>query len=196
MQTRRKQRASVEGGIHTIPELKRKFDTLQEEVAEILKTGEKESVRVKRFQQVWRKLFGRPVDKAAAEAYLQVKARSRHRVSTTRRNTAAQKQKGGMAPLAGAPLDYQTRPGIDGTYGSFLPYVGPSEIAKFDAVTTQDAFASRCGMEDSTPKVAASMGSNLVSMEGGALAGDLAAYWSGRPAAASPDPSQKAFKYL
>jgi len=187
----RKIRGHTDKGLQSIPELKRNFDRLNQEVSEILRSGEKGPARVKRFQQVWRKIFGRPVDKLAAEAYLEVKQRSRHRTAESR------KQKGGMAPLSGAPLDYQTRPGIDGTHGSFLPYVGGKELGFYDTIN-QEGLAKGCGIEDSTPKVAASMGSNEVGMQGGGVAvfDDMKAYWQGRPALPSPAPSQRAFEYM
>jgi hypothetical protein len=188
--TRRVPRMKGGAGIQTIPELKRSFDRLDKDVTEILGSGEKTPAKVKRFQECWRKIFGRPVDKAAAEAYLEVKARSKQRAATTRKND---KQQGGAAALAGAPLDYQTRPGVDGTHGSFLPYVGGKELGFYNTINQEGMFKG-CGVENSTPNVPASLGSNLVG--GGGVMDDIKTYWSGRVAAASPAPNQNPLKYM
>jgi hypothetical protein len=104
--------------------------------------------RVKKFQVVWRQIFGRPVDAMAAEAYLKVKSRGRSR-----------KQRGGST-LQGAPVDFQTRPGVDGVHGSFNPYIG-SGFAFGNTINQPGMFQS-CGVANTTPKVAADMGSNAV----------------------------------
>ena len=109
--------------------------------------------RVKKFQEVWRRIFGRPVDALAAEAYLKVKSRGKSR-----------RQRGGSA-LAGAPLDFQTRPGVDGSHGSFLPYVASG--LSFANTINQPGMFQSCGVANITPNVPADIGSNLVTKGGG-----------------------------
>lgn len=123
----------------TIPALKSSFDALDHSVADIIraKLGPKQAV--KKFQESWRKIFGRPVDAAAATAYLQVK---------TRRNRGAKKQRGGNAPV-----DFQTRPGVYGTYGNFNSYVSNG----FGVAVPEQAM-----FEGPKVNVPANMGSNKV----------------------------------
>jgi len=137
----------------TIPALKHSFDSLDHAVADILRANLGQKQSVKKFQEQWRRIFGRPVDAVAAAAYLEVKKRS-NKLGTKLRGT--RKQRGGA--LAGAPLDFQTRPGVDGVYGSFPAYVSNG----FGVGLPQPGLFQGCGIENSTPAVPASMGSNLV----------------------------------
>ncbi len=146
----------------TIPELKRAFDAVESEVNHILKSGSPLKAQVRKFQEVWRKIFGRPVEASAAEAYLLVKARRGH----TNKTRKAQKGGAAPAPLAGAPLDFQTRPGIDGAYGSFNQYL-TTGLGFYDTINQQGMFKG-CGTENITPNVPESLGSNQFQKGGGA----------------------------
>ena len=197
--TRRKAKAVAT----SIPELKRSFDALEHAVSSILSASPSPKQRVKRFQEAWRRIFGRPVEAAAAEAYLQVKSRG-HRGKT-------RKAQAGGAALAGAPLDFQTRPGVDGVHGSFPGYVN-SGLGFYNTIN-QDSLFKSCGVQDITPKVPVSIGSNEFQKGGGILttisdaifssttrpvnssmppsvASDLQNYLQGRPAMPSPAPEQ------
>jgi len=184
----------------TIPELKRSFDAVEEKVAEILKSGGTPAQRVKKFQVEWRKIFGRPVDAKAAEAYLQVKSRKGAKAFKKTRK-AGRHQKGGAAgTLAGAPLDYQTRPGIDGVHGSFPQYV--SQGMSFYNTINQEGMFKDCGTQDITPKVPVDLGSNKVG--GGMLTStspstflqDLQDNWLGKTLGQSPAADQTQLKYM
>lgn len=80
------------------------------------------------------------------------------------KKSGTRKQKGG-AQLTGAPLDYSTRPGIDGIYGVFPAYI----TSGFDFYNdiNKEAPLAGCGVENTTPKVPISIGSNLVQQKGG-----------------------------
>jgi hypothetical protein len=158
----------------TIPELKRSFDALEAEVATILHSVSSPAQRVKRFQTAWRKIFGRPVDAAAAQAYLQVKSR---RIGKKTRKA----QKGG----AGAPLDHQTGPGIYGPHGVFPPYVA-SGLSFYNTVNQIGQFKG-CGTENITPKIPADMGSNQFG--GGVLTDALHAVTTRPIPSSAPPPS-------
>jgi hypothetical protein len=158
----------------SIPSIKNSFDVLEKEVEEIIRDTQDTKQRVRKFQQVWRKIFGRPVEGIAAEAYLQVKMKT-----TTRRRS----QKGGAA-LAGAPLDYQTRPGIDGVHGSFPQYVS-SGLGFYDTIN-QDQLNKGVGLSAFEPAVPADMGSNKV---GGGAATDAAYLTLTRPFSAVSPPT-------
>lgn len=164
----------------TIPELKRSFDALEQDVTDILHMKVDQKQKVRKFQDSWRRIFGRPVDATAAEAYLQVKARNLPRMGAKTR-----KQRGGAGgALAGAPLDFQTRPGIDGAYGSF-PQYQTQGLAFYNTINQQGLFKG-CGTEDITPKIPADLGSNKV---GGGMLSDAAFVAMTRPAAAESPPS-------
>ena len=189
----------------TIPALKQAFDTLEHEVQVIVKETENPRQRVKKFQEVWKKLFGRPVEAVAAEAYLQIKMKG-HTTRKTRKS-----QKGGSA-IAGAPLDFQTRPGIDGVYGSFPPYL-TSGLSFYNTIN-QDQLNKGIGLSAFEPAVPSDMGSNQVggdlvsnaaflsttrpalSMSPPTVLNDMQTAFQGRPLGASPDPSQNNLKLL
>jgi hypothetical protein len=167
----------------TIPELKRSFDAIEAEATAILKETPNKAQRIKKFQEAWKKIFGRPVEATAADAYLTIKAR---KPSFAGKKTRRAKQRGGSAgALAGAPLDYATRPGVDGVYGSFPQYM--SQGLSFYNTINQNAMLKDCGVpaKDITPNVPADMGSNQF---GGGILGDAISALSARPVTASSPP--------
>ena len=185
----------------SIPSIKNSFDVLEKEVEEIIRDTQDTKQRVRKFQQVWRKIFGRPVEGIAAEAYLQVKMKT-----TTRRKS----QKGGSA-LAGAPLDYQTRPGIDGVHGSFPQYVS-SGLGFYDTIN-QDQLNKGVGLSAFEPAVPASMGSNQAggsaadaayltltrpfsSVSPPTIVNDIQTTLQGRSLGVAADPSVNPLKYV
>lgn len=174
-QTKKRSRATLT----TIPALKNSFDKLEKEVPTILReTTTKQQVR--KFQEVWKKIFGRPVEALAAEAYLQVKSKSRGKFT--------RKMKGGAA-LAGAPLDFQTRPGVDGVYGSFPEYV-TSGLSFYNTIN-QDQLNKGVGLDMFEPTVPVDIGSNQVggSKKGGGVLGDAAFLAMTRPFSTTSPPS-------
>jgi len=161
----------------TIPALKHSFDALDHAVADILRAKLSQKQAIKKFQEQWRRIFGRPVDAIAAAAYLQVKTRG-NKLRGTR------KQRGGA--LAGAPVDFQTRPGVDGVHGSFPAYISNG----FGVGVPQPGLFQGCGIENSTPKVPSDMGSNLIKGGGIVQAASDALYsLSTRPFSPSAPPA-------
>ena len=140
-QTRKSKRS-----IQTIPQLRRAFDHI-EGIA-------KQGVTLEKFQDEWRKVFSHEIDGEAAQSFL--------RFHSKKNKTKKAKQSGGAAPLAGAPLDYTTRPGTYETpYGSFLEYIS-SGFNFYDKINTDSFVPTQCGKENITPQLAANMGSNKV----------------------------------
>jgi hypothetical protein len=145
-------------GIMTIPQLRKSFDHMEQFSTSLLRKGSKDMVaKRKAFQKEWLRVFKRPVDTKAADAYLMFEAK----------RSGSRKQKGGAA-LSGAPLDYTDRPGLvqEGPYAAFPAYLDKG----LDAYATkfnQDSISSQCGKIDTTPKIASDMGSNEVSQKGG-----------------------------
>ena len=101
--------------IMTIPQLRRAFDHIESFTSGLLQREKDIKKRRQAFQEEWMKVFHHAVDEKATDAYLQFEAKKK-KGSKTRR------MKGGAA-LAGAPLDYSTRPGIYGVYGTFPEYI-------------------------------------------------------------------------
>jgi hypothetical protein len=144
----------------SIPELKHSFDSLEQGTHSILKEKVDTKQHVRKFQSLWKSIFHRPVSAEAAEAYLQIKRGAPRRGKT-------RKQKGGApAALAGAPLDFTTRPGIDGVHGSFPAY--QTQGLNFYDKINQEAMFQDCGVKDITPAVPVSIGSNEF-QKGGSL---------------------------
>lgn len=191
----------------SIPELKRSFDALESEVGRILRNPN-EAQRIRQFQEAWRRIFGRPVEPIAASAYLQVKSRDKGR------GKSRKAQKGGMGgAIAGAPLDFQTRPGVDGVHGSFPPYI--TQGFGFYNTVNQEGMVKDCGIVDITPKVPADLGSNEFQKGGGMLTDavsavlsrpmvssspsgfmdEMQAAWKGRDPSPSPAPEENPLKY-
>ena len=200
---RRSAPRALSGPVLTIPELKHAFSAVDTETRKILKENLPQAEQVKKFQTVWRSIFHKPVTKDAAEAYLQIKRGS---ASRPVRKGVTRKMKGGSTPLAGAPLDFSTRPGVDGVHGSFPAYQ-TSGLSFYNTVN-QSGIAQECGTKDFTPKVPEMIGSNEVPIKaagGGVsdyimsrsatssppgLGDDVEQYMTGRPLGASPLPDQ------
>jgi len=106
-------------GILTIPQLRKAFDHM-DKVVESLKHSSKHSFSesVVKYREEWRKVFKRDLSPADAAAYLKF----RYGMKSGRSKTRRSKTRGGAMPIAGAPLDYQMRPGEVGVYGQFPSY--------------------------------------------------------------------------
>ena len=144
------------GKIMNIPELKESFEIIDKKTQELLKEGNPRPETVKKFQAIWKSVFYRPVSAEAAESFLHVKGSP-----SKRRNNTTRKQKGGsITPLAGAPLDFTTRPGVNGTYGSFPAYM-TSGLDNYDKINQEGMF-QECGTKDFTAVVPRGIGSNDV----------------------------------
>ena len=144
-------------GLMTIPQLRKAFDHIEHFTDSLLKKTDNAEERRKAFQKEWNKVFYRTVDDKTANAYLAFEEKKMGKKSGTR------KQKGGAA-LSGAPLDYSTRPGIEGVYGVFPAYVS-SGFSFYNDINKEAPLAG-CGIENTTPKVPISIGSNEVQKGG------------------------------
>lgn len=100
----------------TIPQLRKSFDHIEEYTADLLRREKDMKKCRKAFQEEWMRVFHRSIDDKAADAYLHFESKKSKKAKTRR-------MKGGSA-LGGAPLDYSTRPGIYGVYGTFPEYIG------------------------------------------------------------------------
>lgn len=157
MANTRKQRK----GVMTIPQLRKAFEHMESFTGSLL-TREKGSVaQRKAFQKEWQRVFHRSVDDKAADAYLKFEAKK-----GKKSKKGTRKQKGGSMPQLGmAPLDYSTRPGINGVHGTFPAYV-TSGFDMYNQIN-QDSPRLGCGVENITPKIPADLGSNAVNFQKG-----------------------------
>jgi hypothetical protein len=144
-------------GLMTIPQLRKAFDHIESFTQTLLRKTNDPKEQRKEFQKEWQKVFHRAVDDKSADSYLQFEQKKSGKRTT-------KKQQRGGAPLGGAPLDYSTRPGIDGVYGVFPAYVS-SGLAFYNDINKLSQ-TEGCGIEDTTPKVPLSIGSNEVQKGG------------------------------
>jgi hypothetical protein len=100
--------------IQTIPQLRKAFDHMEKVVERLRKSKLPLSDAVSNYRDEWHKTFKRDLSPAEATSYLKFRFGKR---AATRRS----RMRGGSA-LAGAPLDYQTGPGVSGVYGNFPTY--------------------------------------------------------------------------
>jgi len=150
--TRKLQKTSKKH-VLTIPQLRKAFDHMDKVVEHLRKTAKHSfSDAVVSYREEWRKTFKRDLPPADAAAYL--KFRYGLKAGKTRRT----KTRGGAmaAPLGGAPLDYQLRAGVAGTYGNFPTYQSQgldryyasainSDCGKPNGFTTDGSAASQAG---------------------------------------------------
>ena len=195
----------------TLPHLRMLFNQLRKSSAEIIRSTPNTKDRIRKFKQVWKELFHHPVDPMAADAYLRIIEKGgKARLNKTRR--LRQKQRGGSAPV-----DFQTRPGVDGVHGSFPQYL-TGGLSFYDTINQQGMFKG-CGVENSTPVVPHSIGSGgILSGGGGVLTSlsdaitvattrpdpsavpatvvqDAVSAWQGQPLGASPQASSNPLPY-
>lgn len=161
----------------TIPQLRSAFEHLDQKAMQL--KGKDKEIQIQEFQAAWKAVFFRDVSPKAVEAYLAVKHAERGSAGkrSTRRKT--RRQSGGGAPLVGAPLDFQTRPGIDGVSGSFPAYVGAG-LSFYDTVNQQARMAD-CGVKDFSPKIPPTLGSNQAGGGGPAMLSDFASALTFKP---------------
>lgn len=135
----------------TIPQLRRLFEEIDKKVKE------NPNMSVSEFQKLWKSKFGKSIGEKEAASYLELQAKTKSGGGKgTRKN---KKQTGGSAPI-----DYTLRPGLDGTHGSYLPYVS-SGLSFYDNIN-KIAMDADCGKIDTTPQISSGMGSNEI-MKGG-----------------------------
>ena len=139
-------------GIYSIPELRRAFEHVEQVIDEMIHSKESKADMISHIRKEWQKVFHKALDKSSADALI------------THRMESRSMKGGGSTPLAGAPLDYTTRPGIyldqgkipgadggltktvgGGGYGSYVQYVdggfrNPEIAQQYDPVENQSIF--------------------------------------------------------
>jgi hypothetical protein len=120
--TRRHTSSKKTKGIHTIPELRRSFEHIEDYVDKKIALKESKDNLIKGLRKEWSKVFLKELDKKSAEAFvsdrMSKKHSSRHRTLRKRGGAGAQLPNT-ATPIAGGPLDYMTRQGV---------YLAPGQI--------------------------------------------------------------------
>ena len=120
--TRRHTSSKKTKGIHSIPELRRSFEYIEEYVDRKIALKESKEQLVKDLRKEWSKVFFKELNKKSAEAMVSEKLSrnhtSRHRTLRKRGGSGAQLANT-ATPIAGAPNDYTTRQGV---------YLAPGQI--------------------------------------------------------------------
>lgn len=147
----------------TIPELRTAYEKIMKVIStELSKSmGKVSGALITDVQKAWKENFGKDLETDYAKSLVEYmnSERSRKQSSRKTRRAGRSKQSGGMAPI-----DYQTRAGIDGVYGKFPTYVGSG----FEVGVPQISQATLCGKVDTTPAVTAMIGNNTPLQNGGA----------------------------
>lgn len=154
----RKQKSSV----MTIPQLRKAFDHMESFTLGLLQREKDRKKCRKAFQEEWMKTFHRSVNDKAADAYIQFESKKAKKGKKTRR------MRGGAA-IAGAPLDYSTRPGIYGVYGEFPEYISGG-FATMGNATNKMAIQEGCNSAAEAAKFQApytGFGAASLSQKGG-----------------------------
>ena len=129
--------------------LRKSFEHIDMETRKILAKHPINQESISEFKKIWKNTFGKSIDSKTAESYLVLQSKMKVNKKKTR------KMKGGSAPV-----DYMLRPGLDGTHGSYLPYV--SKGLDFYGDINNIAMDADCGKVNITPQISSSMGSNQV----------------------------------
>jgi hypothetical protein len=122
-------------GVHTIPEIRRTFEYMEEYVAKKIASRATTTQITKDLQGEWKKKFGKPLDERSAKAFIE-DARAQHTVPRPSKGKRTIRHRGGA--LYGAPLTDTMRAGISLApasipIGSHLPLSGglPSTFGSF-----------------------------------------------------------------
>jgi hypothetical protein len=104
MARKTRKHAKSEKGIYSIPELRRAFEHVEQVIDEMIHNKESKSNMISHIRKEWMKVFHKTLDKSSADALIT------HRMESRR---SPHSMKGGaQVPLAGAPVEYVTRPGV------------------------------------------------------------------------------------
>jgi hypothetical protein len=139
-------------GILSIPALRKAFENIQGKAID-LASGSIDDKAVKEFMSDWQREFRKSISEESAKTYLEhIKAMGLTKKRTLK-TASTRKQRGGAAPL-----DYQTAPGVYGTYGNFPAYVASG----FEVGVPRISQLEGWGRVDTTPLVSRDIGSGMI----------------------------------
>ena len=171
----RKTRKHSKSEVHTIPQLRRLFENIEEFVDSHIQKRESKETLSKELQKEWKRVFMKELDKKHSDSFIEERMKSKKILRHTMKKGGSHPIIGGaLTPLAGAPLDYSTRQGVylapnsipvngqlplqkGAGYGSYVDYVNsgfrnPEDSSTYDPVLGQQPW----------PQPYASTGSNEV----------------------------------
>jgi len=170
-------KAKKSQGVHTIPEIRRTFEYMEEYVAKKIAARETTKQISKGLQAEWKKKFGKPLEERSAQAFIE-DARAKQKSHSVAHGKRTIRHRGGAA-LQGAPLSYTMRAGIDlapssipqgghlplsggapSTFGSFVDYISSG----FTMPESSGNMTGKYGW----PQPYSTTGSNAAPMKGGA----------------------------
>jgi len=155
MARKTRKHAKSEKGIYSIPELRRAFEHVEQVIDEMIHSKESKANMISHIRKEWLKVFHKTLDKSSADALIT------HRMESRR---SPHSMKGGaQVALAGAPVEYVTRPGVyldqgripgadggltktvGGGYGHYPQYVdhgfrNPEIAQQFDPIGGQSMY--------------------------------------------------------
>jgi hypothetical protein len=193
----------------TIPELRKSIDYVSSLTENLIRSGKysaKEAASI--FSREWKKVFGKQLSKETAMSYIQHMMKMKQ--GKKGKHTRKQKRQGGGAAIAGAPLDYLTRPGLDIPYGNFLKYVSsgfwnPEPAAPWDTgryppvIPYAETGSNRMnggGIADSIGNLFAGLSSRPIEATNPTtVMRDAQMAWKGQPPGPGPESYQRAYSY-
>jgi hypothetical protein len=190
-------RAKSEQKTLTIPELRKSLDYVTQYTSQLVKSGAKSTKEMATaFAEEWQKVFGATLDMKTAESYIRhVMSRPVFGSKGTRR-----KMRGGAA-LAGAPLDFLTRPGEDLPYGNFLKYIDSGFWNPEPATYVPNGTLPPAGMGSNRMSgggvmdaVSSMIFRPFVATNPTSIPFDAATAWSGQPLGPGPEVTAQAWK--
>lgn len=110
----------------SIPELRSSMEHMTSFSQKLVHSKISTKEAAKQFASEWKKVFGKTLAPKVAEDYIKHSMRGK-------RHT--RKHRGG-GPIAGAPIDYMTRPGANLPYGNFQQYVNSGFVTPQPGVLT------------------------------------------------------------
>ena len=168
-------KASAKGATKMgLKKLRSSFDHMDKFVNNLkAKSKHSFSDAVSEYRAEWQRVFKREISPADAASYLKFRFGIKGKTAMTRRR----KMRGGALPLplAGAPLDYTTRAGVNGVYGNFPSYQQEGLDRYYGSALSAD-----CGKPNGFP----TDGSNAQAQVGGGIIDGLM-----RPIAGTTPPS-------
>jgi hypothetical protein len=178
VQKTRKNKQRKEKGVHTIPELRRSFEHIEKTVDEMIYKKESHEKMTRDLRKKWHTIFMKDLDNESAKAFIDHRMKDTIGIKGRKGHSRTRRTRGGAA-IAGAPLDYITRPGVQlapglipdslghlpltgnkpSDFGSYVQYVSkgfsvglPEPGQSYDPVPGQTTW----------PQVPLGMGSNAV----------------------------------
>ena len=134
----RKQKTDKERGIFTIPELRVAFEYIEDLTADLIKRKKSDIEIEKSLVEEWQKVFYRKLDRESAKSYIEY-VREEVKMGRSARKTRRNHKGGGgqdaTAPamaLRGAPLGYDTTPGLYPPAGDIPPNAYGATVAYVD----------------------------------------------------------------